>query len=68
MATGVEKSFSIDSPLKKKLGKVLTFYPDVPQCGGSGHSYDRNGRKSNSLCDHYSNIEIRHTIDNMINV
>ena len=48
---------------KKKLDKALAFYP-----GGSGHSYDRNGCKSNSLRDHYRNIEIRHTVDNMINV
>ena len=53
---------------KKKLDKALAFYPDVPRCGSSGHSYDRNGRKSNSLCDHYRNRDIGHIIDNMINV
>ena len=53
---------------KKKLDKALAFYPDVPRCGGSGHSYDRNGRKSNSLCDHYRNRNIGRIIDNMINV
>ena len=53
---------------KKKLDKALAFYPDVPRCASSGHSYDRNGRKSNSLCDHYRNRDIGHIIDNMINV
>ena len=41
---------------KKKLDKVLAFYPDIPRCSRSGHSYDRNGCKSNSLCDHYKNM------------
>ena len=48
---------------KTKLDKVLTFYPDVPRCSSSGHSYDRNGRKSNSLIDHYRNRDIRRNID-----
>ena len=26
-----------------------------PQCSDSGHSYDRNGWKPNSLCEHYRN-------------
>ena len=38
---------------KNKLDKDLAFYSDLPRCSGSGHSYDRNGRKSNSLFDHY---------------
>merc|ERR1711888_286593 len=38
---------------KNKLDKVLAYYPDVPRCSESGHSYDSNLRKSNSLCDHY---------------
>ena len=53
---------------KKKLDKVLAFYLDVPRCTRSGHSYDRNFRKSNSLCDHYRNIEIKHIIDNIARV
>ena len=53
---------------KRKLDRALAFYPDVPRCGGSGHSYDRNGRKSNSLCDHYRNRNVGRIIDNMINV
>ena len=36
---------------KKKLYKVLAFYPDKPRCS-----------KSNSLCDHYRNVEIRNVI------
>ena len=53
---------------KNKLDKVLAFYPDVPRCSRSGHSYDRNFRKSNSLCDHYRNVEIKHIIDNIARV
>ena len=43
---------------KNKLDKVLAYYPDVPRCGESGHSYDRNLCKSNSLCDHYRDRRI----------
>ena len=43
---------------KNKLDKALAFYPDVPHCSFYGHSYDRNGRKSNSLFDHYRKILI----------
>ena len=53
---------------KNKLDKALAFYPDVPRCSESGHSYDRNLRKSNSLCDHYRNVEIKHMIDNTARV
>ena len=35
------------------MDKAIAFYPDVTWCGGSGHAYDRNGCKFNSLCDHY---------------
>ena len=51
-----------------KLNKVLAFYPDIPKCSKSGHCYDRNGHKSNSLCDHYRNVEIRNVIDNITSV
>ena len=47
------------------LDKALAFYPDVPRCSESGHSYDRNFRKSNSLCDHYRNVETKRVIENM---
>ena len=52
---------------KNKLDRALAFYPDIPRCGGSGHTYDRNARKSNSLCDHYNyrGIEFRNMIDNI---
>ena len=33
---------------KNKLDKALALYPDVPRCSESGHTYDRNLRKSNS--------------------
>ena len=49
--------------VKNKLDKVLAFYPDVPCCSGSGHSYDRNGCKSNSLIGQYRNRDIRRNID-----
>ena len=52
---------------KRKLDEALAFYPDVPRCSESGHTYDRNGRKSNSLCDHYNyrGVEFKHVIENM---
>merc|ERR1712055_1106061 len=53
---------------KNNLDKVLEFYPDVPRCIRSGHTYDRNFRKSNSLCDHYRNVEIKYIIDNIARV
>ena len=53
---------------KNKLDKVLAFYPEVPRYSRSGHSYDRNGRKSNYLCNHYRNVKIRHEIYNIIDV
>jgi len=34
----------------------------------SGHSYDRNDQKSNSLCDHYRNVEIKRKIDRITKV
>ena len=53
---------------KNKLDKVLAFYPDVPRCSRSGHSYDRNYRKSNSLCDHYRNVKIKSKINRITKV
>ena len=52
---------------KNKLDKALAFYPDIPRCSESGHSYDRNARKSNSLCDHYNyrGVEFKHLIENI---
>ena len=52
---------------KKKLDGVLSYYPDVPRCSESGHTYDRNFHKSNSLCDHYGNERIK-TIINKITI
>ena len=48
---------------KNKLDRVLAYYPDVPRCSGSGHTYDRNFHKSNSLCDHYGDKKIRDVIN-----
>ena len=50
---------------KNKLDKALALYPDVPRCSESGHTYDRNFRKSNSLCDHYGDANIKRRIDKM---
>ena len=52
---------------KNKLDKALAFYPDIPRCGGSGHSYDRHARKSNSLYDHYNyrGVEFKRVIENI---
>ena len=53
---------------KNKVNKTLVFYPDVPRCGNSGHSYNKNGCKSNALSDHYRNIVIRQVVDNIVKV
>ena len=53
---------------KNKLDKALAFYPEVPRCSESGHSYDRNLRKSNSLCNHYRDGKIKHIINSMTKV
>ena len=50
---------------KNKLDKALALYPDVPRCSESGHTYDRNFLKSNSLCDHYGDVNIKRRIDKM---
>ena len=48
---------------KGKLDRVLSLYPDVPQPGTSGHSYNEHFRRSNSLCDHYRVCKIRKLVD-----
>ena len=53
---------------KNKLDKVLAYYPDIPRCSESGHSYDRNLRKSNSLCDHYRDRRIGSIINSITKV
>merc|ERR1711891_63050 len=50
---------------KNKLEKALALYPDVPRCSESGHTYDRNFRKSNSLYDHYGDANIKSRIETM---
>ena len=52
---------------KNKLDKALAFYPDIPRCSESGHTYNRNNYKSNSLWDHYNyrGTEFKRMIDNM---
>ena len=34
---------------KRKLDKILAFYPDEPRCAKSGNTFDRYGHRSNSL-------------------
>ena len=53
---------------KNKLDKVLGYYPDIPRCVESGHSYDRNLCKSNSLCDHYRDRKIKPIINSITKV
>ena len=50
---------------KNKLDKALALYPDLPRCSESGHTHDRNFRKSNSLCDHYGDANIKRRIEKM---
>ena len=53
---------------KNKLDKVLGYYPDIPRCSISGHSYDRCGRKSNSISDHYANRGVRMVLDKITDI
>ena len=53
---------------KRKLDKVLCYYPDVPRCSSYGHSFDRHGRKSNSIIDHYKSRRIRKVLDQLTNI
>lgn len=53
---------------KRKLDKVLPYYPDVPRCSSHGHSQDRNGRNSNSLCDHYRNPKVNRNLIQLVNI
>ena len=46
---------------KNKLDKALALFPGSE----SGHTYDRNLRKSNSLCDHYGDAKIISIIEKM---
>ena len=50
---------------KRKLDRVLHYYPDVPRCGTSSHLYTEIGRKTNSLCDHYKDIRTREAVDRL---
>ena len=47
---------------KRKLDGVLYCFPDVPRCSSQGHSQDKNGRNSNSLCDHYKNPRVKESM------
>ena len=53
---------------KRKLDKVLSYYPDIPRCSNFGHSHDIHGRKSNSICDHYYNRKVRLYLDRLASV
>ena len=53
---------------KNKLDQILAVYPDIPRCAKSGHSFDRHGRRSNSLCDHYRNRIVRQKLDKITTV
>ena len=53
---------------KRKLDKVLTIYPDKPRCAMSGDTFDGNGRRSNSLCDHYKNRVIKKKLDEITEI
>ena len=53
---------------KRKLDKVLSYYPDIPRCSDYGHSYDKHGRKSNSICDHYNNRRIRQVLNHLTDI
>ena len=51
---------------KRKLDKVLAYYPDIPRCSTSGHSHDIYGRKSNSIFDHYKNRNVKEVLDKLL--
>ena len=48
---------------KKKLDKILAFYPDKLRSVRSGKTLDRHGRRSNSLYDYYRNKAAREELD-----
>ena len=60
---------SVKSPVKrswsskKKLDKILAFYPDELRCAKSGNTFDRYGRRSNSIYDHYKNKAVKAKLD-----
>ena len=43
----------------KRLDKILGIYPDKTRFAMSGNTFDRHGRRSNSLYDHYRNRAVR---------
>ena len=51
---------------KRKLDKVLSYYPDVPQCSHRGHAYDGDGHRSNLLRDHYLSPAIRREMEDCL--
>ena len=53
---------------KRKLDKILAIYPDKPRCAMSGNTFDRHGRRSNSLYDHYRNRAVRKKLDKITEV
>ena len=57
------RSPNVSGILQEKMLRVLR----ICLIGGSGHSYDRNARKSNSLCDHYNyrGVEFKRVIENI---
>ena len=50
---------------KRKLDRVLAYYPNVPRCSKFGHTYDRNFHRSNSLYDHYRDERISRVINSI---
>ena len=54
--------------LKRMLDKILAIYLDKPSCAMSGSTFDRHGRRSNSLYDHYRNRSVKKELDKIIKV
>ena len=53
---------------KRKLDKILAVYPDKPKCARSGNTFDRHGRRSNSLYNHNRNKAVREKLDKITNI
>ena len=52
---------------KRKLDRVLSYYPDIPQCSHRDYAYTLvGGNRSNSLRDHYLNLGIMREMENCL--
>ena len=53
---------------KRKLDKILAFYPYEPRFAKFGNTFDSYGRRSNSIHDHYRNRAVRAKLDKITTI